>query len=130
GTPVARGAFGGVHPAGGMAVAGPAAEGDPVGGLGLPERVVLGQDMVAHEAAVLTLARDRPDPLQREGLRVVEAGVLDVVPDPVADGLQLVPDPLVVADDVEIAAPLDPPVVAAVHLLADHPVLGDGGGEA
>src|SRR5699024_1320522 len=80
------------------------------------------------EAAVLALAGDRPDPLQREGLRVVEAGVLDVVPDPVADGLKLDADPLVVADDVEVAAPLDPPVVAAVHLLADPPVLGDGGG--
>ena len=128
GVPVAGAALGGVHPADGVEVDGPAAEGDPVLELGLAEHVVLGEHVVADEAAVLALAGHGADPLQGEVLRVEAAGVLDVVPDAVADGLQLVADPLVVSHDVEIAAPFDPPVVAAVHLLADHPVLGDRGG--
>jgi len=55
------------------------------------------------------------------------AAVFDVVPDSQSDGQQLVPDALVVADRVQMAAPLDPPVavfpagdLAEPQVLARH----------
>ncbi len=121
----------GVHPLHRVEVDGPAAEGDTVGELPLLQNVLLAQHVVAEEAAVLALARKAADPLQRQVLGIRElAGVLDVVPDAHDHGLQFVADQLVVVDGVEFAAPLDPPVVAAVVAGAQHAVAQDGrGGE-
>src|SRR5690625_6903245 len=81
--------------------------------------------MLAHEPAVLPFAGHRSDPFQGEGLRVELAGILDVVPQAVADRLELITDLLVVMDHIEFAAPFDPPEGAPPHVLTDHPVLSD-----
>ena len=81
----------------------------------LVEDVVLRQHVVADETAVLALARQRADPLEVEVRGVEPPGVLDVVPDAEDDRAQLVADDLVVVDGVELAAPLDPPVVRALE---------------
>lgn len=126
---LARSGLVGVHALDGVEVDGPAAEGDPVLELALLEDVLLGEDVVAEEAAVLALAGEAADPFQGEVRRVGElAGVLDVVPDAHDHGLEFVADALVVVDGVEFAAPLDPPVVAPVVAGAQDAVAQDGRG--
>ncbi|MGX1486326.1 hypothetical protein RKD45_005402 [Streptomyces griseus] len=127
--PLARAGLLGVHALYGVEVDRPAAEGDPVLELTLLEDVLLGEDVIAQEAAVLALSGEAADPFQGQVRRVRElAGVLDVVPDTHDHGLELVADALVVVDGVEFAAPLDPPVVAAVVAGAQDAVAQDGRG--
>src|SRR5690625_2810927 len=125
GMPVPGTWLGGVHAPGRVQIYRPAAEADAVIELSLPEHILLGQHMLAHEPAVLPFAGHRSDPFQGEGLRVELAGILDVVPQAVADRLELITDLLVVMDHIEFAAPFDPPEGAPPHVLTDHPMLSD-----
>ena len=116
----------GVDALDGVQVDRPAAEGHRIREVHLVEDVVLRERVVADEAAVLALAGQGADPLQRQVLGIEVAGVLDVVPDAEDHAPELVADALVLGDGVELAAPLDPPVVAAVVAGADDPVGEDG----
>ena len=75
----------------------------------LLDDVVLGERVVADEAAVFALSRNGPHPFQGQILGVVFARVLDVIPDAIDHGPQFVTDRLVVCDGVQLASPFDPP---------------------
>src|SRR5699024_9952873 len=122
--PVPRPTFGGVHATGRVQVDRPSAEAHPILERNLIEHIVLGEYMVADESTVFAFAGKGADPFQREILGIELSGVLDVVPDSVDCGLELVSDAFVVGDHVEFAAPFDPPVVAAVRPLVDVTHLG------
>ena len=91
-------------------------------------QIVLGQDMIAHNPPAPAFARDHPDPIHAPvGAGRLVAGVLDVIPHAHHDGEQFVPDAFVVADGVDLPAPLDPPVAvlprvdrAKLELFASH----------
>jgi hypothetical protein len=92
--------------------------------------VRLGLDVRAGQAAALALTGDHAHGLERPVLAVrALAGVLDPVPNAHHDPQQLEAQLLVLADHVEGAAQLDPPVAVLVGAAADAPeqqvVLGD-----
>ena len=104
-----------VDAVGRMQVDRPAAEGDRVVEVALLDDVLLGEHVVALEAAALAFAGDVADPLQRQGLGLGKlARVLDVVPDAVDHLPELPLDRLGLVDGVEPPAVLDPPELAAV----------------
>ncbi len=100
-----------------VVVHGPAAVSDQVGELATGADVVLGQDVVADEAAIFPFAGKRAHPFQCPifGLGTSVGAVLYVVPDAVADFHQIVADGLSVADRVLEAADLEPPEIGRVH---------------
>ena len=110
-----------VEAAGRVLVEPPAADGDGVLEVAVEaHQVLLGEDVVPLDPPALALAGDHADPVHRPVRGLGElAAVLDVVPDPGDDRQQLEPDALVVADRVDRAAPLDPPV--AVFERGDRP---------
>ena len=74
-------------------------------------QVLLRQDVVAEQAAAAAFAGHHADPVHPPVAAVRKiAAVLDVVPHAHHDREQLEADPLVVRDNVLVAAPFDPPV--------------------
>ena len=127
GVPLVGSRLGGVHPLDRVQVDGPAAEGDVVVVVDLTEDVVLGEHVIAEEPPVFAFSREGADPFEVEVLGLEAAGVLDVVPDAEDDRAQFVADRFVLVDGVEVAAPLDPPVVGAGVSGAEDPRGGDDG---
>ena len=91
-----------------MVVHGPAADGHRVVEVAL-QQIVLREDVIAQHPPAPAPPRHHADPVQREiGAAGKLAAVLDVVPHAHHDGEQLEADALVVADGIDVAAPLDP----------------------
>ncbi|MNI30170.1 hypothetical protein D3C73_840050 [compost metagenome] len=111
----------GVHPLRGMEIDRPAAKRHAVRELTLGDNVILVQHVVADEPPVFAFAGQRADPFQRHVFGAEFAGVFDIIPNAVNDGPQLVADHLIIMHRVMLAAPFNPPVVAAGVAASDHP---------
>src|SRR5581483_11541026 len=99
-----------IEPAWRMIVHGPAAVSHGVIEIARGE-IVLRENVIPDNTAAASFARHHPHPIQSEigGIRIV-AAVLDVVPDAHHNREQFETNTLVLADDVAITAPFDPPV--------------------
>ena len=111
-----------------MQIHGPTAVGENVFEVGLLDKVLLADHVVALEAAALALARNSTDPLEVHRFSLGElAGVLEVVPDSVDDFPQLPLDVFGLVDGVEASAVFEPPKIAALHVRVELAVAGDLG---
>ncbi|MNC04222.1 hypothetical protein D3C75_516560 [compost metagenome] len=117
----------GVNPLGRVKINGPAAEADPVTKRLLGDNVLLLHHIIPDKAPVLPFARHGAHPLQSHGVRVELPGVFDVIPNAVDYRPQLVADTLVLVHNIQLAAPFDPPVGAAVVAALDNPAQWDVG---
>ena len=108
-----------------MQVDGPAAEGDAVLEFAAGDNIVLVEHIVADEAAVFPFAGHRANPFQRHMICIKLAGILDIVPDAVDDGPQLITDQLIVMNGVMFTAPFNPPIMTAVIAAANDPATSE-----
>src|SRR5438046_388619 len=77
----------------------------------LPFEIVLGERVVADTPRRTALAWHHSQPIHAPiGAARQVARIFDVIPHAEDDREQLEPDPFVVADRVELAAPFDPPI--------------------
>ena len=112
-----------VKAAGVMVVQGPAAEGDLI----LEHRTVtdfpLGQHMLAHHSPGFPLSGQEAQELQLPIVRIVIAGIFNVVPGAQRQPQQLVPNLFGFADGVPVAAQLQIPEILPVLIQEDFPIV-------